>query len=228
MKKSYSARYPSSNEKQHRKITPALVSMLNCRRYLSSQGFGEKTDDINYDESVNCIGGTIYLPDGSEVSHRSFCKAKDLDSRDALLERIISKDARFKRRGLDSGYDRSGIVRTSHNGNGYYFDLSVRDTTKESLFFPLSIFLYNANQFAFQFDMILNKKVITDADLEEFAKYQQGLDDAMRQLTLLTYSPQVPQRKPTKTQEVEIPQAETHFINPWEVQIPKLGGKKNE
>jgi len=228
MEKAYSNRYPERGQKQHRDITKALVSMLNCRRYLASQGFAEKIDTSYNSEYTNCIGGTIYLPDGSEVDDRSFTHTQNTDSRDALLERIISKNARFKRLGLDCGYNRSRIVRTSHDGQGYKFLLNVRDTTKESLIFPLRLFLYNASQFAFQFDMSLNKDVITDTDLEEFAKYQQGLDDAMRQGTLLTYTPQIPQRKPAQAQEVEMPQLETHFINPWEIQIPKLGGKKDE
>ncbi|MHA1865242.1 MAG: hypothetical protein ACTSWZ_01940 [Candidatus Heimdallarchaeaceae archaeon] len=42
-------------------------------------------------------------------------------------------------------------------------------------------------------------------------------------------NPQAKVQKP-KTQEkpVEIEPVETNFINPWEVKIPKLGGKKNE
>lgn len=41
------------------------------------------------------------------------------------------------------------------------------------------------------------------------------------------YTPNI-QKPETQEKPVEIEPAETNFINPWEVQIPKLGGKKNE
>ena len=44
MNKSYLGRYPEREQEQHRGITKALVSMLNCRRYLARQGFEEIFD----------------------------------------------------------------------------------------------------------------------------------------------------------------------------------------
>ena len=92
----------------------------------------------------------------------------------------------------------------------------------------MSLLFYNARNFAFQYYIILEKDVIKDSDLEEFAKYRQSLDDVIRQEALITYTTQVSQGKYARTQEVESTQVETHLINPWNVEIPKLGGKKNE
>ena len=214
MKKVHSNRYPERGQKQHGDISKALITMLNCRRYLASQGFGEMFLGHDYDKNVNGIEGKILFPDGSEVGNKSFCMTKDTNSRDALMERIISKDAKFYRKKSDyDGYDRSRIVRTSHTGEGYCFRLFIRDTSKESLVFPLSLLFYNARNFAFQYYIILEKDVIKDSDLEEFAKYRQSLDDVIRQEALITYTTQVPQGKYARTQEVESTQVETHLIN---------------
>lgn len=227
MEKSYSGRYPTRKEKQHRDITKALISMLSCRRYLASQGcnesFNTKTWPLN--NQVNNISGRIVFPDGSEVGSNAFIKMQNSFERDALLERMIEKEIIFKRNSIDE-YQRDNVVRTSFSNNGYYFNLSIIDTTKEGIIFPISRFMFSPRKFSFQYNMLLRKGVITDQHLEEFTKYQQGLEDVMRQGSLLTYSPQVPQRKRSEPQEVDVPKAETNFINPWEIHIPKLG--KNE
>jgi len=53
------------------------------------------------------------------------------------------------------------------------------------------------------------------------------LEDSSKQENLLEYAPQTVQKKSTKT---KIPHQEikTNFINPWEIEVPKIGGKKNE
>jgi len=229
MYKTYLGRHPLKGGKQYDNITSALISMLNCGRYLRSQGFQEENDTSSWSGS-NMISGSIIFPEGSKVDREAF---KTATNRDALLERMITKGALFKRKkfGYDYDgydYDRSKIVRTTFVGDGYSFNLDVRDTTRERWSFILKPFIYTPRRFASEFYMALTVGIITDANLEEFAKYQQGLDDAIRQETLLVYPSQAPQRKASQNQEVEIPQAETSFINPWEVQIPKSGGKKNE
>ncbi|MHA1865244.1 MAG: hypothetical protein ACTSWZ_01950 [Candidatus Heimdallarchaeaceae archaeon] len=226
MEKEHIARHPRI-ESDQRDLTQTLSSMLNCRRYLESLGFQEILDTSYDPRDINSIGGgygKIVFPDGSEVDDEDFINS---NNRDSLIERMISKRAMFVP--IRYGYEnreRSRVVRTTFGGNAYRFFLSIIDTTKEKAGFPLKLFKSKPEQFANRFYMRLRKQIITDTDLEEFAKYQQGLDDAMRQGTLLTYTPQIPQRKPAQAQEVEMPQVETHFINPWEVEIPKLG--KNE
>jgi len=226
MEKICVGRYPKKEQEQNSDITKSLASMLNCRRYLTSQGFTEKTDDCDYRDSTNCIGGIVYFPDGSKINHESFVKSVN---RDGLLERMISKGVRFVRHSSGGGYctfKRDRVARTSFGDDNYRFTLSVIDTTREQSFFPVKIFLISPRKFSFNYQINLDKDVITDTNLQEFEKYQQGLEDAMKQDALLTYSPQVPQRKSVQAQEVEMPQVETQFINPWEVKIPKLG--KNE
>ncbi len=225
MEKEYITRYPTI-ELDQRDLTQALSSMLNCRRYLESLGFQERTG-IDYDHDINTIGGgygKIVFPDGSEVDDGDFINS---NSRDSLIERMVLKKAVFIL--TYGGYDnreRSRVVRTTFGDKAYHFFLSVIDTTKEKAGFPWKLFKSEPEQFANRFYMRLRKQIITDQDLEEFAKYQQGLEDAMRQETLLVYSPKVPQRKRPQPQGVGVPKVETNFINPWEVQIPKLG--KNE
>jgi|SRR3989344_6584860 len=227
MNKIYIDRHPKINERQV-SFTRTLVSMLNCRRYLNSQGFDEQFDGQSYYTDTNAISGTVIFPDGSEVNHNSFCNTANTQSRDAILERAIDKEARFKRLGFDMGYTRSGLIRTNFAGNGYSFKLSVRDTTREKSFFPIKLFLYNPRLFTFEYGLGLVKQVITDQDLQEFEKYRQGLDFAMKQKNLLAYVSQVPQRMRTASKEVEVPHQRIDFVNPWEIEIPKIGGKKNE
>ncbi|MBI2044860.1 hypothetical protein HYT23_02275 [Candidatus Pacearchaeota archaeon] len=225
MKKVCNGRYPDRGEEQHEKIAKALVSMLNCRRYLTNLRFAEEIQIFpgwNL-RRVNFVDGTMFFPEGLEIDNDAFCKINDSNSRDALLKVIISKDAKFKRNGSGCCYDRSRIVRTSYEGSGYSFRLSVRDTTKESL---SGIFLYDAKKFAFQYDISLNRDIITVQDLGEFARYKQGLENAMRHDSLITYSPQAPQGKEAEPKKAEMPQAETHFINPWDIKIPRLEGKR--
>ena len=226
MEKEYTTRYPTI-ELDQRDLTQALSSMLNCRRYLESLGFQEKSHTGYNHEDINSIGGgfgKIVFPDGSEVDDKDFINS---NSRDSLIERMVSKKVIFIPTGYSYGYDNqersSRVLRTTFGDDAYGFFLPVIDTTKEKAGFPLKLFKSKPEQFANRVYMRLRKQIITDPDLEEFAKYQQGLGDAMRQNSLLTYSPQVSQRRKSEPRGVEVPKVETKFINPWDVEIPKLG-----
>lgn len=222
MEKVYSNRYPTLEQEQF-DLNRALISMLNCRRYIHSQGFQEVTGDNN---NINGIAGgyaKIVFPDGSTVSSDNFQKTLN---RDSLLESMISKGVILKPNSSRyDNYERPRVVTNTFKRNGYSVHLVIKDTTKKKRGFLLGIG-HNAEMFSFVYDLYLSQDVIKDADLEEFAKYQQCLYDAMKQETLLTYSAQVPQRKSVRTKEVELPQVETHFINPWDVEIPKIGRKE--
>jgi len=225
MEKVHMARYPNIEEEQ-RDLKSSLISMLNCRRYLGSLGFGEIVDTSWDHEGINCIangGGSIILSDGSEVSNKDFINTND---RDALIERVILKGAHLYLG--DHGYAgerRRAAIRTTFGDDHYRFFLSIRDTTKEKAGFLWGTFKSKPEKFANSFYMGLKKQIITDQDLVEFAEYKQGLEDSMRQGTLMTYFPEFTQRRSAQTQEVEIPQEETQFIDPWKVKIPKLSKK---
>jgi hypothetical protein len=229
--KKYTNRYPTREEEQHRDIRKAILSMLNCRRYLRGQGFSElfPSDVYLFNNNISNISGCILFPDSSKLNSFDFREMEDSLERDALLEQMIEKEIAFKRNnpfaglpGPCSGYDRDNVIRTSFSDRGYNFTLSVIDTTREGVIFPINMFMYSPKKFSFQYDMTLRKKLITDHDLEEFARYQQGLDEAMRQNTLSGHSPQTPQRGRSKPQEVEVPKTEKKFINPWSPEIDKV------
>lgn len=233
MDKSYTGRYPERRREQHGWIFKALVSMLNCRRYLAGQGFKEVFSDETWygNNLINNISGKVVFSDGSEVGAEEFIKMKNCSERDALLERMIEIDTKFERKGIVfpfecGGYDRNNVVRTTFGDDAYGFFLSVIDTTKEGIVFPASLFMFSPKRFSFRYHVLLRKNFITDKDLEDFAKYRQGLEDSSKlQKVLLTYTSQIAQKKQT---EIEVPHQKIDFVNPWEIEIPKIRGKKNE
>ena len=131
MEKEYVTRYPTI-ELDQRDLTQTLSSMLNCRRYLESLGFQEKSD-TSYDHvDINSIGGgygKIVLLDGSEIGDSDFINST---SRDYLIERMVSKKAIFVP--ISYGYDnneRTRVLRTTFGNDAYGFFLSVIEVSNK-------------------------------------------------------------------------------------------------
>ncbi|MEI7719049.1 MAG: hypothetical protein WCI72_04225 [archaeon] len=230
MEKTHINRSPTIRREQLN-FTQALISMLNCRGYLNSQGFGEKIDSSSWDKNyINSISGKVIFPDGSELDSPSFYKTTSTSGRDALLRRAVEKEAKFQRKAVNEceSYNRGRVVRSSYGGNGYSFELSVRDTTKEKKILPLKLFVYTPKLFTLEYVLSLVKDVIHDCDLQEFEKYKKGLDSALQQTELLDFVPSATSKNRTSSRDVDVPQTQIDFVNPWDIQIPKLGGKKNE
>jgi len=232
MEKTYSGRYPERGEQQDLDINKAVMRMLNCRRYLASEGFKEGFSDKTWygNNCVNNISGEVIFPDGSEVSSRAFITMANTSERDSLLERMIEKGSRFKRIrdafDYSSGYNRNNVIRTTFIGDDYQFTLSVIDTTREGIIFPVRLFFYNPKKFSFNYDVLLKKGIISDKDLEVFEKYRKGLEEAVKQDSLVAYASQTPQRKAKSDGSVKVEPIQTDFINPWDIDIPRLGDKK--
>jgi len=223
MEKEYITKYPTI-ELGQRDLTQALTSMLNCRRYLGSLGLSEIVASHYYLKDISIGGGygKIMFPDGSGVNDEDFKKS---NNRDSLIERMISKKVIFVSGSAYDNEERSQVVRTTFGDDAYCFFLSVIDTTKEKAGFPLRLFKSKPEWFANGVHIKLRKQIITDQDLENFTKYQQGIEEVMKQDSLLIYSSQVPQRKRTNPQKVDVPKVESNFINPWEINIPKIKDK---
>ena len=244
MKKKYAGRSPWRRETQDVNINKAIMRMLNCRRYLASKGFSElfSDDTIWYSNNpVNNISGSVIFPDGSEVSSNAFIKMSSTSERDSLLERMILKEGIFKRRGINvlaligegDSYRRDNVIRTTYSNNKYEFTLSVIDTTKEGVIFPVNMFIFSPKSFALRYDIFLEKAIISDDDLKSFEKYRSGLASAAQQDALVTYDSQASQRKKQLQKPIKTKPIKTDFINPWETEIPeaediikKLNGEK--
>ncbi|MFH1331762.1 MAG: hypothetical protein ABIH63_00565 [archaeon] len=223
MKKSYFGMYPPLREKQFETHTQALLCMVNCRRYLYSHDFKEVIDMKDYYNSVNGISGTIVFPDGSKLDHAAFIQCQ---SRDGILEKIVD-GSRFERPpvSLNDTYERDRVVRTTMKNKGYTVTLSVVDTTKLQSFFPVSVFLTSPKKFAFTYHMLLDLGIITDADVEEFETYKAGLDETVKHRDFLTFTAQTRKVSEQPKDSSEKPAA-TSFIDPWDADILRLGGKK--
>ena len=139
---------------------------------------------------------------------------------------MISKGSKFRRNSpgdpfvMDGGYARRNVIRTTFNDNNYEFTLSVIDTTKEGVLFPISLFMYNPKKFAFGYNILLNKGVIHDNDLKNFEQYKEGLDSAIQQDHII-----IPDHQAPKKQIAEVEPVKTDFIDTWDVEIPKVGEK---
>jgi hypothetical protein len=205
-------------------FTRAVISMLNARRYLGSQGYSEIIKSGYSDENTNGIAGgygAIRFPDGSEVDNDDF---KGTTDRDSVLERVIEKNSIFQKRGQYDKHEMPRVVRCTYSRDGYGVRLSVADTTKSKKGFFGGMFR-DSELFAFAYTLSLNKDVITDDDLKQFEVYVQGLDQAAQEDKPLIYTPQ---HTPSKRSEAQprVQPVQTDFINPWEIEIPKLGDKK--
>lgn len=232
MEKSYTGRYPELKDEQF-DFTRAVVSMLNSRRYLESQGFDEAFANYDYYDT-NSINGKVIFPEGSIIDNPNFISLKDTSQKDSLLERMIDKKAVFKRFGVNYFYERDKVIRTRFKTNEYDFKLSVIDTTREVAIIPVKWFLIKPRGFAFKYDILLNKGVITDSDLKDFEKHKQELKLAAKSNVILNYGSgsvtngSNPAVNGIKSVEQVKP---IEIFDPWKVEIKELenmvyGGRK--
>lgn len=216
MEKEYMNKYPTL-EKDQFGLNRALIAMLNSRRYLTSQGFQEIFSD---DDNGNGIAGgyaTIIFSDGSKITNDNFKKAPN---RNLLLQEMILRGIKLDPSGSYDDRGRARVITSTFNRDVYKVHFAIKDTTKKKLGF-FKGFFHDAEMFSFSYHLTLNQDLIKDSDIEQFEKYRAGLEDAIQQETPLDYAPQIQPRK--SSQDSELPKHETQFINPWEVQIPKLG-----
>ena len=130
---------------------------------------------------------------------------------------MISKQIILVPKNSYYGRGRQRVVTSTFKLNGYNAHFAIKDTTKEKLGFFRGIG-HNAELFAFVYTLKLNKDIIGNSDSEQFAKYRQGLDDATKQDTLLTYQTK-------QKQSPEVPELPTELINPWPDLENKIMGK---
>jgi hypothetical protein len=215
MQKNSRISYPSSKEKQFN-FTRGVISMLNARRYLQSQGFSESVQTCGWDRTnINGIAGEkgqITFPDGSVVDSDAFILAS---SRDSLLERIIETNASFQKLPeYHFNQNRTKVIRCKYSNNGYEAILSLRDTN--NYFYTL---ITSPKLFAFDYDLTLTKDIITENDIKQFEVTLKGIEQAAKEEKPLVYIPQYsPMTTPNTATPFKIIQ--TEFINPWAIEMP--------
>jgi hypothetical protein len=226
MDKRYKSCYPPISEDQFG-FTRAVVSMLNARRYIESQGFIESRAIGEYECDVNSIAGRrgiIVFSDGSNVGCEAFQKTKD---RDSLLERIIAAQAVFQKGSYYGSVERNMVIRCSYQNQGYYMRLSVIDTTKQKKGFIRNMFS-DAELFAFSYVLSLVKEIINDSDILAFNSIVNGIGAILKETSLLTYAPHQIKTAPQviSSPATEQPAQPAIIIDPWNIEIPRY--MKNE
>ena len=181
MHKIFTSKFPEESE-TYWDVNRAILGLYNCHTYLLRQGFQEVKKIPDPVGMIHGIKGEFVFPDGSCLSHKSFQHA---ENKEKVLEKMVAEGIEYKRPGFFSydRPDRERIIRTTiatPELEGYTFCISVMDITKETTFFPLSIFAYTPRRFAVSYTIILKKEVITDPDSMAFAKYIKGLRDALK------------------------------------------------
>ncbi len=200
MIRTFNEQYPSFQEKQV-DFRKALVSMVNARRYLESEGFKDgMIEDRSHRWRV--INGKITRLDNTDLNSEEFLNSRN---KTALLETMASQEVVFKKHSFGNclGYcPQYGAVSSFLVNRDYSAVLSVEDTTKSLN--PLTWFS-SAKRFAFSYKISLTKDLIDSPDNEEFERYAKGLREASR--------------KDTLTKGINLPSS---FVNPWDIDIPKI------
>ena len=134
MRKECIFKYPSLKQGQF-DLNRALISMLNCRKYIQSQSFQEVNG--NNSNITGIAGGyaEIFFSDGSIVSNDDFQRTSDKDS---LLENMISKQViviPVRCNNTYNSYGKLGVITNTFKLNEYNVQFAIKDTTKEKLGF---------------------------------------------------------------------------------------------
>ena len=256
MEKRYSNIYPKIEEEQF-DLKRALISMLNCRRYLESKGFDEVGEgglfknwqgDPYYTSCIFGTWGEIRTDYG--IIGEEFGRISDTKTKNGIIEKMIQGNPKLYRyNGRFPGWGDDCVVRTAmgsnvHNHNNVFrFFLSIIDTKdkkmtsiygpKPSKFKLLKREKYKSieipNQFSFEYMMYVRKNIISPRDLVNLDKYKTNLEYTIKQNNLLTYSSKIAQGRKPPQKGIEIPQPiQLDFIDPWKIEIPKYEKKKSK
>jgi len=216
MEKEYTKRYPEKGQEQYKTITDAIVMMLNCRRYLASEGFNESygptvgpSEQYAYS---NGISGSIVFPSGLKITASDFSGICSSSGRDTAFEKMISNGVRFVKE-RDWSYFRENVIRTTFENEEYSFILKVIDTTREKLPFYLKPFIWIPKEFAMKFSVILDKDYIDVSDVKRFDGYCNGLENILRCQEVLP--------RQEKPEEIK-PEQGKKIVNPWEIDVRKI------
>ena len=114
------------------------------------------------------------------------------------------------------------MITSTFNREDYRIHLAIKDITKEKLGIFRGIG-HDAEIFSFVFNLNLCKDLIKDSDIEQFERYQVGLENVVRQENLLEYAPNSLIQTKGTSQDSRLLKPEMQFINPWDIEIPKLG-----
>ncbi len=206
MIRTFNEQYPSLQEKQV-DFRKALIGMVNARRYLESEGFKDihREDDPAY---WWLIEGSIFRSPGIKLDSKAFFQSKN---KTKLLETIVSGDVYFIRPSFMNYHPDGGVVKSFLGKENYTIHLRVKDTTKSPN--PLTWFS-SAKRFGFYYKISLAKDLIENPDNEEFERYVKGLREASRRDVL--------SKEQDKILDNETPDQPSSFVNPWEIDIPKI------
>jgi hypothetical protein len=216
MEKEYSSQYPGKETKHLLSFNRALIGMLNCRRYLQSQGLEGNSG------TLGAGGIELIFPDGYTLNYSDFGHAED---KNIILEEIITKKAVINQKGKVSYLrkDRERGLNCTLEGNFYRVYLKMKDRTREGI--RILRIGHKAELFSIDYNLDLTREIIEEANIEKFEKLKQGLEEAVKQETLTTFSPGTTSiRQPEQPEEM--PQTGL-VVNPWEVDIPRRG-EENE
>ncbi len=222
MEKQETIFYPGANLPQ-RTLSAAALTMLNCGVYLKSQGFKEF---VSSNHSSTRITGTISFPDGSTLFDSGWVGERITEeNRDSLLKKIISTKASYV---VDKYCKWSPILRTYAGPLGIYessynFEVHISYAAEDSYFNFFKKEKSTPLNFKNKVIISFNQAMISDLDLETFAKYKKDLEDIIKQDTILTFPPKTLPTPNIVTPIIASPIVKPTFIDPWEIEIPKLG-----
>ena len=160
-------RYPALGEEQF-DFNRALIGMLNCRRYLESQGFTELRESGNGESYAK-----IVFPDGYSLETEDFARASQTSSRSDLLENMIKNNAIIiPLATYGKNNSRKQVLHSSHLRDDYYVQICIEDTARRhpNIFKRKSC---EAKLFSTNYFSRLRKDLITRKDIKEFERIQQ-------------------------------------------------------
>jgi len=205
MEKRYQVQYPKKNS-ETRDFTQALTSLLNCKKFLDSSGFKEGKTYLN---------GCIKLFEGSELKERGYT----CDIKNSLIEQMLLQKANYSQPFQGNG---RWVSKTNFNlGSDYNVRLSIDSSLIDMGFRGFSDKLLFFNKFS----MKLQKKIIGDKAIEDFAKYQKGLEEAIKSTVPLATSAlqtNVQQISVLEMPLQEIDMPSVKITNPWQADIPEI------
>ncbi len=211
MAKEYKIKFPKESDKSLT-LREGLIKIINCRDYLKSQGFNSGGN--TYGEYSSCLNGKFIFSNSAIDSI-----PEETVLVDSLLSNLLSEEVIFKRAYWDD-YIKKKAVRFFMEKAGFSSYLGLGDSRNVYPFFQK-----NRTRFQFLVAMQLKNNSLNKTNLGDFEKYTRELEEIMSSDCLQGYV-SFPQKGQRETQEIEVPEVETKFINPWGVEIPKLGGKK--